>query len=83
MWQGILFEVSLSAVFIRTLHCLANMFLGYSLYISHMQIDPSKTYDRLADIFYDAIDERIAIKERVKEGQERDHFYEIFLYQKV
>lgn len=47
------------------------------------QIDPSKSYDRLVRIFYDAIEERIAIHEHEDNGQQRDSYDEIALYQKV
>ena len=47
------------------------------------QVDPSKSYDRLARIYYDAIEERIAIHEHEEEGQERDAYDEIALYEKV
>lgn len=47
------------------------------------QVDPSKSYDRLARIFYDAIEERIAIHEHEDKGQQRDSYDEIALYQKV
>ena len=56
----------------------ACFFLRYS-----DQVDPSKSYDRLAEIYYDAIEERIAIHEHEREGQQRDSYDEIALYQKV
>ena len=48
-----------------------------------LQIDPSRTYDRLAMIYYDANRERIAIHEEVSEGQQREFYDEIALYREV
>lgn len=48
-----------------------------------LQIDPSRTYDRLAKIYYDANRERIAIHEEFSEGQQREFYDEIALYREV
>ena len=47
------------------------------------QIDPSKRFERRANLSYDATNKRVRTIDEIEEGSERDFYDEISLFEKV
>ena len=49
----------------------------------YQQIDPSKRFERRANLSYDATNQRVRTIDEIEEGSERDFYDEISLFEKV